>query len=101
MRDFKQRFTKVLKEDIDKEKEEFELSLDDDTDAGEFDVDVEADAEATDELKQDPALKAAEAHSEMAVAMVNTLKSCVAKNDEYLQFLTNSEDRDSYLCTPS
>ena len=96
MRDFKQRFTKVLKEDIDTEKEEFELSLDDGTDASEFDVDVEADPEAAAEIAEvDPAVKAAEAQGEVNAAMVNTLQGWINAGDEFLKKLNDASDPNS------
>lgn len=92
MKNFGNRFAKVLKENLD-EKEAFEAELDDDTSVDEFDVDVEADPEGMAEVAEaDPAVKAAEAQGEINAQQVETLTGWIAAGDEFLKKLNDASD---------
>ena len=92
MKNFGNRFAKVLKEDLD-EKEAFEAELEDDTSVEEFDIDVDADPEATAEIAEvDPAVKAAEAQGELAAQQTATLQGWITAGDEFLKKLNDASD---------
>lgn len=95
MKNFGNRFTKVLKEDAE-DQAAFEAALDDDTTTDEFDVEVEADPEAAAEIAEtDPAVKAAEAQGEINAQMVETLKGWITAGDEFLAKLNDANDPNS------
>ena len=95
MKNFGNRFTKVLKEDAE-DQAAFEAALDDDTTTDEFDVEVEADPEAAAEIAEtDPAVKAAEAQGEINSQMVETLKGWITAGDEFLAKLNDANDPNS------
>ena len=95
MKNFGNRFTKVLKEDAE-DQAAFEAALDDDTTTDEFDVEVEADPEAAAEIAEtDPAVKAAEAQGEINAQMVETLKGWITAGDEFLAKLNDASNPDS------
>lgn len=95
MKNFGNRFTKVLKEDAE-DQAAFEAALDDDTTTDEFDVEVEADPEAAAEIAEtDPAVKAAEAQGEINSQMVETLKGWITAGDEFLAKLNDASNPDS------
>lgn len=99
MKNFGNRFAKVLKEATDTptpEETAFEAELDADTDVEEFDIDVEADPEAAAEVAEvDPAVKAAEAQADINTAMVETLTSWITAGDEFLKKLNDASDPNS------
>lgn len=95
MKNFGNRFTKVLKEDAE-DKAAFEAELEADTPAEEFDVEVEADPEAAAEIAEtDPAVKAAEAQGEINAQQVETLQGWIASGDEFLAKLNDASDPNS------
>ena len=95
MKNFRNRFAKVLKENLD-EKEAFEAALDDDTSAEEFDVEVDADPEATaDIVDEDPHVKAAAAQGEINARMVSTLQGWIADGDAFLAKLNDASNPES------
>ena len=95
MKNFGNRFAKVLKEDLD-EKEAFEAELEDDTSVDEFDIDVDADPEAAAEIAEvDPAVKAAEAQGELAAQQTATLQGWITAGDEFLKKLNDASDPNS------
>ncbi len=95
MKNFGNRFTKVLKEDAD-EQAAFEAALEDDTTADDFSVETEADPEAAAEIAEtDPAVKAAEAQGEINSQMVETLKGWITAGDEFLAKLNDASNPDS------
>ena len=89
MTKFENRFFKVLKEN-DEDKEAFKLELDDDTSPEEFDIDVAAEVDV-----DDPAVRAAEASAEVHEAQTNTLRGWIARGDEFLTMLNDSESPNS------
>ena len=95
MKNFGNRFAKVLKEDAE-EQAAFEAELEADTPAEEFDVEVEADPEAAAEIAEtDPAVKAAEAQGEINAQQVETLQGWIAAGDEFLTKLNDASDPNS------
>ena len=95
MKNFGNRFTKVLKEDAE-DQAAFEAALEDDTSAEQFDVETEADPEAAAEIAEtDPAVKAAEAQGEINSQMVETLKGWITAGDEFLAKLNDANDPNS------